>query len=177
MSRRFSWATGAAALAASAAAIGVLFTSDDPPPSARPASEREGPRAPRVALDPPVAREADPAPAPSGRDDAVAATSADVEAPSSVVAALTDDEVRARLAAGEPGMEVLASRLPESSRTTPLAPRWRAGDEWLVETWYRQVQAPEQGWSGPALWRFRVEREVSFRDEPCWELVVTRARS
>jgi hypothetical protein len=85
----------------------------------------------------------------------------------------SDAELRARIAAGEPGLEVLAWRLPVE--TTPLAPRWEAGDEWLVETWYRQMQAHDESWSGPALWRFRVEREVSFRDEPCVELVVTRA--
>jgi hypothetical protein len=56
-----------------------------------------------------------------------------------------------------------------------ISARWQAGDEWVVETWYQQVQAHDQPWSGPALWRFRVEREVGFRDVPCFELVVTRS--
>lgn len=94
-------------------------------------------------------------------------------APMSSRVELSPADLRARIAAGEPGLEVLASRLPVE--TAPLAPRWSAGDEWLVETWYRQMQAHDETWSGPALWRFKVEREVSFRDEPCMELVVTRA--
>lgn len=85
--------------------------------------------------------------------------------------ALSEAELRAKIRAGEPGFEVLASRLaPETGR---IEPRWREGDEWLVETYYRQMQAPEQTWTGPAVFRFRVEREVSFRDRPCYEIVVS----
>lgn len=86
---------------------------------------------------------------------------------------LSTDEVRAALARGEPGFDVLASRL--EAPPVGITPRWTPGDEWLVETWYRQEQAPSRPWSGPALWRFRVEREVGFRDVPCVQLSVTRA--
>lgn len=88
--------------------------------------------------------------------------------------ALDPDALRAAIARGEPGFDVLASRL-EAPPPVGITPRWAPGDEWLVETWYRQEQAPTRPWSGPALWRFRVEREVGFRDVPCFELSVTRA--
>lgn len=86
---------------------------------------------------------------------------------------LTEGEILAQIRAGTPGFEVLASRLPlERAR---VEPRLQAGDEWVVETFYRQMQAPREVWSNPAPWRFRVEGEVEFRGEACWQIVVTRA--
>lgn len=181
MSRRRSvggWFVGLLALAAFVAAIVLLLAGDESSPSRKVAAPAPAPaRSPAdlVLAPTPIAGDDDHArdastqptpPPPPGREPAPAA---------SLAPALTDADVRAGLASGEAGMEVLASRLPESSQEVALAPRWQPGDEWLVETWYRQVQAAEEGWSGPALWRFRVEREVSFRDEPCVELVITRA--
>lgn len=177
MSRRRSidgWLVGVLAVGAFGAAVALLLTGDesstsstvDGRPSARVA------RAGDPALEGPAAAtgsDADPI-AEQARDPSGA-----VESSASTAQALTDSDLRARLAEGEAGMEVLASRLPETSQAVALTPRWQPGDEWLVETWYRQMQAHEESWSGPALWRFRVEREVSFNDEPCLELVVTRA--
>jgi hypothetical protein len=128
-------------------------------------------KAERAALEPPTLTTGDTiaaaAPVDATPPAEVAHTAAPIE--------LTPDELRARLAAGEPGMEVLASRLAESSQEVAIAPRWQAGDEWLVETWYRQVQAHDAPWTGPALWRFRVERETRFEGVDCHEVVVTRA--
>lgn len=81
-------------------------------------------------------------------------------------------ELLARIQNGEPGMEVLASRIDLG--TQAVTPRWREGDSWLVETYYRQMQATPETWSGPALWRFSIAREVGFRDRPCYEIVVER---
>ncbi len=183
MSRRRSvggWFSGLLALGACVGALVLLFLGDEPSPSPDrttrtsstvATSANEG--ASRADAEGGAPDDVTPAPL---RDGARAATthpaSTDAERTD---ADLTHADLRARLAAGEPGMEVLASRLPEAAQTVALAPRWQAGDEWLVETWYRQLQAPEVTWSGPALWRFRVEHEVSFRDEPCYELIVTRA--
>jgi hypothetical protein len=84
----------------------------------------------------------------------------------------SEPEILARIAAGEPGFEVLASRLPiEHDR---IEPRWQDQDEWVVETYYRQMQAPRETWTGPALWRFRIEGEVRFRGLSCWQFVVSR---
>ncbi|MCO5168236.1 MAG: hypothetical protein M9894_17990 [Planctomycetes bacterium] len=138
---------------------------------AAPGRAGAGPDAPVVPLEPPARGPGDPttpAPAPAG-----GAAHASVDDGPGLD--LGHDEIRARLAAGEPGMELLAARLPEHGQPAPLTPRWEVGDEWVVETWYRQVQAHADEWIGPAVWRFRVEREVGFRDEPCLELTVTRA--
>lgn len=85
---------------------------------------------------------------------------------------LTDEEIKAKIRAGEPGYEVFASRL--AKKTVPLKPTWSKGDDWIVETYYRQMQAPGDVWTGPAKWRFRVANEVSYKGEPCWQFVVTR---
>lgn len=127
------------------------------------------------------------APAPRGTPDAPAEPAAPIgsrstgdapiidDTPASTAAApLTDADIRAAIERGEPGFEVFASRPSDAESALPIAPRWQAGDQWLVETWYRQAQAPEAPWSGPAMWRFEVAREVSFQDVACHELVVTR---
>jgi hypothetical protein len=85
---------------------------------------------------------------------------------------LTEDEIKAKIRAGEPGYEIFASRLTQS--TVKIEPKWRKGDDFIVETYYYQMQAPGEIWSGPALWRFRIENEVSFRGEKCWQFIVTR---
>lgn len=85
---------------------------------------------------------------------------------------LTDEEIKAKIRAGEPGYEVFASRL--NKRTLPLKPTWSKGDDWLVETYYRQMQAPGDIWTGPAKWRFRIANEVSYKGEECWQFVVSR---
>ncbi|MEZ0230117.1 MAG: hypothetical protein ACAI25_15955 [Planctomycetota bacterium] len=157
----------------SALAIGLLLSTDD---RNRPAKRTGGPDPSRPKG--PVLRPDDPPAAPSS-GQAATPTSAQAAAPASgSVAArpeaatpLSEAELRAKIKAGEPGYEVLASRLPaETDRVTPV---WREGDEWIVETYYRQMQAADQTWTGPAVFRFRVEREVSFRDRPCFEIVVT----
>lgn len=124
-----------------------------------------------------------PSPAPAGTTAPVATRPVSTPAAAPASAAPTSDVpdatpldadgLRAALARGEPGFDVLASRL--EAPPVGITPRWTPGDEWLVETWYRQEQAPTRPWSGPALWRFRVEREVGFRDVPCLQLSVTRA--
>ncbi|MDF1666361.1 MAG: hypothetical protein P1V97_31725 [Planctomycetota bacterium] len=85
---------------------------------------------------------------------------------------LTDEEIKAKIRAGEPGYEVFASRL--TKKTLPLKPTWSKGDDWIVETYYRQMQAPGDVWTGPAKWRFRVANEVSYKGEQCWQFVVSR---
>ncbi len=133
--------------------------------------------APRV---PGLKKDAKPAaPAPSsdrkdGKADDAAKNAPAV--PSSAAAPLskepTREEILAGLARGEPGFELLASRLPVEK--TSITPVWREGDEWLVDTWYRQMQAPNEPWTGPTTWRFRVVGETSYRDRPCLEISVTR---
>src|SRR5438105_9242493 len=68
---------------------------------------------------------------------------------------LTNEEILAHLQAGDRGFEVLAARLPVAREV--VKPAWQAGDEWIVDTFYRQMQAPGEPWSGPARWRFRIE--------------------
>lgn len=124
-----------------------------------------------------------PAPRATGVDatttttgDAAASTSTTGATNALAIAApaapMTDADVRAALARGEPGMEVLASRLPQEQAA--VAARWSVGDEWTVETWYRQMQAPTEPWTGPALWRFKVERETAIDGAAVLEVVVTR---
>lgn len=170
------WLVVTLALVVGVAGLGLLLGDGDG--KADPRQDGRGgaaPEAPRVPLDPPSAQ-------PRGQDGA--APSADRQPAGAVDPAAADDgvgldlshdEIRARLAAGEPGMELLAARLPEHGQPAPLTPRWDVGDEWVVETWYLQAQAHGDEWIGPAVWRFRVEREVGFRDEPCLEVTVTRA--
>lgn len=115
-------------------------------------------------------------PAASAKDTRPASGSSAAKSTTPALTALskepTRDEILAGLARGEPGYELLASRLP--SERTNVTPVWREGDEWLVDTWYRQMQAPNEPWVGPTTWRFRVASETSFRDRPCLELSVTR---
>lgn len=181
MSRRSigRWIAGLA-IAVCVAAVALLLVGDE----GSPRSDASAPHAASADDRAQTERGAPPIHAPSSAasdlastdmDTTERATSLPVDTAAAPITEVTDDDLRARLASGEAGMEVLASRLPETSQAVALAPRWQPGDEWLVETWYRQVQAHDECWSGPALWRFRVEREVSFRDEPCVEIVVTRA--
>lgn len=162
----------AALLAAALAGVALLAQQEGAGPD-----RGQGPRADRAA-DPAVPAPAGAPTAPVATGDAPRAEAALASPPSRrptelAGAELSTDEVRAALARGEPGFDVLASRL--EAPPVGITPRWTAGDEWLVETWYRQEQAPSRPWSGPALWRFRVEREVGFRDVPCVQLSVTRA--
>lgn len=134
-------------------------------PTAAPArSPGPGDREPAHAAAPNPA----PLPAPQLAADAVRRAPAAGSEP-----ALTNEQILAHLKAGDPGFEILASRLPVERAT--VKPAWQAGDEWIVDTFYRQMQAPNEPWTGPARWRFRIEREVSFRDAPCLEFVVSRA--
>ncbi|MEZ0230727.1 MAG: hypothetical protein ACAI25_19050 [Planctomycetota bacterium] len=145
----------------------------------RPAREGENPGAPagNATSSKDASRDAKKSSAPAPRDP-VAPGSDARNAPGSPVASEpsakepTRDEILAGLARGEPGYELLASRLPvEKTKVTPV---WREGDEWLVDTWYRQMQAPNEPWTGPTTWRFRVAGETSYRDQPCLEITVTR---
>jgi hypothetical protein len=120
-----------------------------------------GPAERGASADPTIAPAAPPGPA------AAAAGAADAQAP------ISEGEVLAKIAAGEPGFEVLASRIDLG--TAQVAPRWEEGDAWIVETYDRRMQAAREVWSGPALWRFHVTRETGFRDRPCFEIVITRA--
>lgn len=85
---------------------------------------------------------------------------------------LSEEEIKAKIRAGEPGYEVFASRL--SQRSIELKPTWSKGDDWIVETYYRQMQASGDVWTGPAKWRFRVANEVTYRGEECWQFVINR---
>lgn len=85
---------------------------------------------------------------------------------------LSEEEIKAKIRAGEPGYEVFASRL--SQRSVALKPTWSKGDDWIVETYYRQMQASGDVWTGPAKWRFRVANEVTYRGEECWQFVINR---
>jgi hypothetical protein len=141
-------------------------------PVARPGTSPEAKSADGPALTPPGGTTA-PVATRAPTTDALATTPAAGEAQVAASSELSPEALRAALARGEPGFDVLASRL--EAPPVGITPRWTPGDEWLVETWYRQEQAPSRPWSGPALWRFRVEREVGFRDVPCLQLSVTRA--
>jgi hypothetical protein len=141
--------------------------------------EKLPPARPTTTLTPPApgADATTPTTTNAGTDGAAAATSTTsanggLAVAGPVAAPLTDAELRAAIARGEPGMEALASRLPQEQAA--VAARWSVGDEWTVETWYRQMQAPTEPWTGPALWRFKVERETSIDGAPCLEVVVTR---
>jgi len=123
-----------------------------------PSSGVAGDRAP--ASDP--TKDAAPQPGPVGVHGVAAAHAAP----------LAEGEILARIAAGEPGMEVLASRLDLG--TARVSPQWQADESWDVETYYRQMQAGNEVWSGPARWRFHVARETGFLDRPCFEVVITR---
>jgi hypothetical protein len=86
---------------------------------------------------------------------------------------LSDDEIKAKVLAGEPGFEVFASRL--TSHKVKIEPKWAKGDDWIVETYYYQMQSAGDVWIGPALWRFRITAELSFRGQNCWQFIITRA--
>ena len=143
-----------------------------PAPVARPGTNPEKKSADGPTLTPPGGATA-PVATRAPTTDAPATTPASGEAEVAAASELSPEALRAAIARGEPGFDVLASRL--EAPPVGITPRWTPGDEWLVETWYRQEQAPTRPWSGPALWRFKVEREVGFRDVPCLQLSVTRA--
>ncbi len=154
-----------------ALAIGLVLSTDD---RIRPAKRAGGPETvrPKGPLKPtPEEKQPASAKTENENENENENESGKTAAVVSKATALTENELRAKIKAGEPGYEVLASRLPAES--DHVAPVWREGDEWLVETYYRQMQASEQVWTGPATFRYRVEREVSYRDRPCYEIVVS----
>jgi hypothetical protein len=151
-------------------------------PTARPTPHALAPRETRTRPAPEASAAASPrsdgprSPAPAapaeGLFPAPAGPAAARTAPLAPAGEIAGEAILERIRAGEAGFEVLASRLPV--RELPVAPAWKEGDEWIVETFYRQMQAPREVWTGPAPWRFRVERAVSYADRPCWQIVVSR---
>ncbi len=127
------------------------------PPAANTASESDAPSAtptplPTPSDDAPLApRRRDPLPKlGSGRIDFAAL-------------GLTGKEV---------GAELLRSE--ETTHSAAIQFHWNAGDEWTVESYYRQMQAGDgEVWAGPTRWRFRVEREELCQGVPCQVIEAT----
>ena len=79
-------------------------------------------------------------------------------------------------AMGLTGKEVGAGvlRREETRHETVLNYRWDEGDEWTVETYYRQMQSGYgEVWSAPTYWRFKVDRNEVCQGVSCQVLVVT----
>ncbi len=54
-----------------------------------------------------------------------------------------------------------------------LAPRWRTGDQWTVDTYVARIQHPEGGWSArPRRYRYTVTDETRFGDHEVFAVEV-----
>jgi hypothetical protein len=112
----------------------------------------------------------DLAPAPRGNDAEPAA--APRRGPLPKLSSGKIDFVALGLTGKEVGADLLRSE--ETTGSQAIQTHWNTGDEWTVESYYRQMQAGDgEVWAGPTRWQFRVEREELCQGVRCQVIEAT----